>query len=121
MGYYTDFDGQFEISPALTPEHITATNNYDLSRPMEHLGFCNWKTDGSRLFSPANKAYYAQEWLRDMVEYFFKPNGYTLNGKVEWNGEDKNDSGVISVYDNIIYITPYVRTPGKTYSLNYVG
>jgi hypothetical protein len=56
-----------------------------------------------------------------MVEYFFKPNGYTLNGKVEWNGEDKNDSGVISVYDNIIYITPYVRTPGKTYSLNYVG
>lgn len=38
------------------------------------------------------------------VKNFFAPNGYKLNGKVTWGGEDGFDVGRIEIEDNSIVI-----------------
>ena len=39
-----------------------------------------------------------------LIEHFFKRWGYTLNGEVEWEGEDSEDRGMIRVVDNVVSI-----------------
>lgn len=40
------------------------------------------------------------DWLLYLIENFFAPNGYILNGYVEYQGESDGDAGVISIMDN---------------------
>lgn len=48
----------------------------------------------------SEKFYDYVEWLEYLIENFLKPWGYTLNGEVEWKGEDSSDLGKIVVEDN---------------------
>ena len=61
--------------------------------------------DGDKLeWNGAEKFYYYIEWLRYLIQHFFEPWGIKLNGKVEWQGEESNDFGMISVKDNVVKI-----------------
>lgn len=42
------------------------------------------------------------EWLVYLIEHFLKPWGYTLNGEVEWQGEESGDMGKIAVAGNAV-------------------
>lgn len=46
------------------------------------------------------KFYNYVEWLIYLIENFFKPWGITVNGEVEWSGEERSDIGKIVVTDN---------------------
>jgi hypothetical protein len=46
------------------------------------------------------KAYGFEEWLEYLIEHFFKPWGYVLNGELDWSGEDDDDLGTLYVHDN---------------------
>ena len=46
------------------------------------------------------KFYYYTEWLVYLIEKILKPNGYVLNGQVEYQGEEMGDRGFIIVTDN---------------------
>jgi hypothetical protein len=48
------------------------------------------------------KFYKYIEWLEYIIEHFLKPWGRTLNGEVEWQGEDHGDMGIIVVKDNVV-------------------
>jgi hypothetical protein len=48
------------------------------------------------------------EWLQYIVENFLELWGYTLNGAVEWEGEESGDTGRIVVLDNVIKLQ-YVK------------
>ena len=37
-----------------------------------------------------------------LIEKFLKPWGYTLNGQVEWSGEESGDLGLLVVKDNVV-------------------
>ncbi|RLA20260.1 MAG: hypothetical protein DRQ56_03600 [Gammaproteobacteria bacterium] len=50
----------------------------------------------------AVKAYHAREWLEYLIEHFFAPWGYLLNGTVTWIGEDEDDRGKWEVVDSDI-------------------
>lgn len=41
-------------------------------------------------------------WLEYIIKHFLKPWGKTLNGEVEWEGEDSSDIGKIIVEDNVV-------------------
>lgn len=43
-------------------------------------------------------------WLEWLIKYFFAPAGYILNGSVCYNGEDRDDRGVIVVENNSISV-----------------
>lgn len=69
----------------------------------DHMGI-EW--DGNEKF------YYYSEWLIYIVENFLKPWGYTLNGVVEWTGEQDDDWGTLLVSDNYLEIYDHKR-PGE--------
>lgn len=43
-------------------------------------------------------------WFTWLIDNFFKPNGYILNGEMTWQGEDDTDTGTITITDNVVDI-----------------
>ena len=67
--------------------------------------WCQWvvSQDGMHLeWDGGEKFYDYIEWLQYLINNFFSPLGYVLSGSVEWQGEDYDDFGTITVTDNII-------------------
>ena len=58
----------------------------------EETGVVEW--DGGEKF------YQYTDWLIYLIENFFEPAGYILNGEFIWIGEDSDDRGKISVVNN---------------------
>ena len=58
----------------------------------EETGVVEW--DGGEKF------YQYTDWLIYLIENFFEPAGYILNGEFIWIGEDSEDRGKISVVNN---------------------
>jgi hypothetical protein len=66
--------------------------------------WCHWEVteDGERLTPIDGKNYSATQWLQYLIDNFFKPWGYTLNGEVDAYGEDSTDLWRLVVEDNMI-------------------
>lgn len=66
--------------------------------------WCQWivTEDGHFLEWDGNEKFYNYlEWLDYLICEFFHPLGYVLNGSMEWQGEDYDDFGTITVTDNV--------------------
>lgn len=67
--------------------------------------WCQWisNKEGTGLeWDNGEKFYHYDEWLVYLIETFLKPWGYTLNGEVDWFGEDREDIGKLRVKDNVV-------------------
>lgn len=67
--------------------------------------WCQWvpSEDGTELkWDEGEKFYEYEAWLEYIIEHFMTPWGRTLNGDVEWQGEDRDDIGVLVVRDNVV-------------------
>lgn len=69
--------------------------------------WCQWvyeiDKDGFGIEWDQNEKFYNyEEWLVYIIDHFLKYWGYTLNGQVEWRGEDDTDLGLIVVKDNVV-------------------
>jgi hypothetical protein len=67
--------------------------------------WCQWvpNEDGTSIVWDGGEKFYEYiDWIEYLVENFIKPWGYTLNGEVEWYGEDANDRGMIVVDNNVV-------------------
>lgn len=67
--------------------------------------WCQWvpSDDGMAIgWDGGEKFYYYTEWLAYLIDNFLEPWGYTLTGKVTWQGEESGDCGTIHVQDNQI-------------------
>lgn len=65
--------------------------------------WCQWIIGPDRkslVWDNGEKFYNYTEWLEYLIQHFFAPCGYVLNGRVKWQGEDINDSGIIVVTNN---------------------
>ncbi len=68
---------------------------------------CQWcpSPDGTSIvWDEGEKFYLYVDWLRYLIEHFFEPWGYTLNGEVKWSGQEPSDTGVIRVVSNDIEV-----------------
>lgn len=55
-----------------------------------------------------------------LIEHFFAPLGYLLNGEVSWDADDVNDRGTIFVKDNLIEdIDDVIVNAGPSWSLDH--
>lgn len=73
--------------------------------------WCQWTVDDDGMhlsWDGGEKFYEYTEWLRWLIDNFFQPWGYTLNGEIYWSGEDSGDLGLIDVTDN--KVTTHVGT-----------
>ena len=41
-------------------------------------------------------------WFTWLIDNFFKPGGYVLNGETTWQGEEDDDTGTIKIENNIV-------------------
>lgn len=67
--------------------------------------WCQWIPSKDRtaiVWSGAEKFYYYVEWLEYLIEHFLGPWGYLLNGEVDWQGEEEEDRGTITVVENAV-------------------
>jgi hypothetical protein len=65
--------------------------------------WCQWIPTEDKLhieWDGGEKFYSYIEWLKYIITNFLEPKGYSLNGKVHWYGEDREDNGIIVVKDN---------------------
>jgi hypothetical protein len=108
MGYHTDLSGSLEIDPAPTQDHaivlraISKERHPDVGWPSN---YCPWELseNGDELeWDQTEKPRAYVEWLQYLVDQYFKPWGYALNGEVFWEGEESDDRGTIYVKDNVI-------------------
>jgi hypothetical protein len=69
--------------------------------------WCQWtpSEDGSIIeWDGSEKFYDYVEWLEYLIEQYLKPWGYTINGRTEWQGEDRDDVGAIEVVANEVHV-----------------
>lgn len=68
--------------------------------------WCQWIINNNdELVWDGNEKFYNYiKWLEYMINNFFEPFGYKLNGKVTWEGEDPDDIGMIIVKSNDVTI-----------------
>lgn len=118
MGYTTNFSGYFKFDKPLSVEHLRALEDFahDNHNLQELLNgqeddssdghdYCQWVPDeeGETLVWDGGEKFYDYvEWLEYLIVHFLKPWGYTLNGEVEWKGEQAGDLGKIIVTDNLV-------------------
>jgi hypothetical protein len=81
----------------------------DYNRPPDSQPglWCQWEPNetGTQLeWNGAEKFYNYTEWLQYLIKNFLTPWGYTLKGKVTWQGENDDDVGFIVVYNNRIFV-----------------
>lgn len=117
MGYEIYYDGEAKITPDITDEHIALFNMVTKTTPTDPAALDIFNKIGGRnmpscqFFVAEDRVLYAregelrgvaEEWLEGLIEHFFKPNGYVLEGQFTWSGEDVGDTGAIYVKDNKI-------------------
>ena len=91
------------------------TNIIDFNRPPKTQPslWCDWELqddDQTIEWNGSEKFYAYVEWIYYIINAVLKPNKIILNGKVEWNGEDKMDAGLIEVINNNVYVRHMVTT-----------
>lgn len=67
--------------------------------------WCQWTLNDANdklVWDGGEKFYHYVEWLKYMIENFFKPWNYVLNGKVKWQGEEMDDRGEMIVENNVV-------------------
>lgn len=66
--------------------------------------WCQWviNDDGELEWDGGEKFYNYEDWLIYLIDNFFEPLGYILNGDIEWQGEESDDFGIIHVVDNVV-------------------
>ena len=70
--------------------------------------WCDWvpNEDGTHLQWNGSEKFYAYvKWLKYLITNFFAPLGYSLNGEVQWRGEEWEDTGFIIVKNNVVSMT----------------
>lgn len=81
--------------------------DYNAWQVSVHPGlWCQWiiNDENQLVWDEGEKFYNYTEWLEYMIENFFEPLGYVLNGQIDWQGEESDDRGAIVVVNNQISI-----------------
>ena len=76
--------------------------------------WCHWIINerGNLCWSGDEKFYDYEEWLVYLINRFFEPEGYVLNGRILYSGERDDDMGYLFVKDNKVV---------KVYAWDYAG
>lgn len=85
-------------------DSITEYNNPPRGQPSL---WCQWvpSDDGTTIvWDGGEKFYEYTAWIEYLIEHFLKPWGYVLSGEVEWQGEERDDRGMIVVDNNVVKI-----------------
>ena len=76
--------------------------------------WCQWQPneDGTEIVWDGGEKFYMYHiWLVYLIEKILKPNGYVVNGTVEYRGEEWDDNGTLEVEDNQVFLDSKIQLP----------
>jgi len=102
-------EGEFfvEGTGSFGQDHTSDVVDYNEPPSTQPGLWCQWTPtqDGMGIeWDGGEKFYHYTEWLVYLITKILEPNGYVLNGVVQWRGEDVGDVGEIFVEDNKVFI-----------------
>ena len=72
--------------------------------PFYHDGFDSQAEYTFIAWDGNEKFYGYEDWMLYLLRHFLVPWGYIANGEIEWQGEDRDDMGLIVVENNVMSI-----------------
>lgn len=121
MGYSRTWAGAFRIEPQLREADVLRFESCVDRAPVDPLrSRCGWVPSPGEVFvagdttsvqtqgrgwlewDGAEKFTSGAEWLEYLVDSFFQPLGYTVTGRVTWEGEEPEDRGELSVRAGVV-------------------
>jgi len=103
-------------------EHSPDIINYNEPYSTQPGLWCQWIVlEQSLIWNGGEKFYKYREWLEYLIKEFFIPWGYTLNGRITFQGEDQDDCGYITVQNNILDIVRTKPADDDEYEYGYDG
>lgn len=101
-------DGEFYVDGGGFAGQDNENNILDYNRPPKTQPglWCQWTPNekGDAIeWDGGEKFYHYTEWIVYIIHKILKPNGYTLNGEVNWSGEETGDVGKIIIEDNKVF------------------
>lgn len=103
-------EGEFFVdSKAEFGQDTNNPNVIDMNEPPRTQPglWCQWEPteDGLEIkWNDGDKFYEYVDWIEYLIKKILAPNGYVLNGQVDWRGEDFYDIGSIIIKDNEVKI-----------------
>ena len=97
-------EGEYVVNVSNERDATVLSDNPPGKQPSK---FCDWVLAEDELhliWNDSDKFTGYVEWLDYLIERFFKPWGYVLNGRVHWEGEDRTDRGTIIVRHNVLEV-----------------
>jgi hypothetical protein len=124
-------EGEFYIfgGGSYGQEHETNIVDYNQEPSTQPSLWLQWTPTENRLsleWDSGEKFYSYTEWLVYLIYKVLAPNGYVLNGIVQWQGEENGDVGEIVVENNRVYTQEWKGdkkeiTPQNAETYSYVN
>lgn len=95
--------GAFGMNTTVNPAIIEMNQPPDTQPGL----WCDWTISEDckdLIWNQAEKTYNTEEWLKYLIDHFFAPKSYILNGEVRYQGEDWADHGIIFIENNIVSV-----------------
>lgn len=109
MGYDTHFQGRLTLSKELTAPQLKTLTEFlekDHKEPGIWTRWCDWRTDGKKLFwNGAEKSYDMELWLQVILDRFMKFWGIEVTGKMLAQGNNRTDTWTLEVKDGKVIKT----------------
>ena len=70
--------------------------------------WCQWLISDNKkeiVWDGGEKFYNYVEWIEYIIHKILAPRGYSLSGKVSWEGEDQGDVGKIRIENNNVSVS----------------
>lgn len=99
-------EGEFYYNPDsedFGQEHDDNIIDYNRPPRTQPSLWCQWTPTEDRQWlkwDGGEKFYAYVEWMKYLIDRILKPRGYTVNGCIEWQGEESDDRGRIIVKNN---------------------
>jgi hypothetical protein len=101
--FYVDGEIEPSLAKVRDPSIIDITSP---PRTQPNL-WCDWAPvhrDGYDTieWNGTEKSFDYVKWIEYIANKILAPKGYILDGEVEWRGENRGDTGTISIVDNVV-------------------
>ncbi len=106
LGEEGQFYARSDRNPSLWNDEPIPESIINYNAPPDDIPWlwCHWIINeaGNLQWNGAEKFTCYTEWLRYLIKNFFEPEGYVLNGRIQYWGMDPSDWGKIEVHNNIV-------------------
>lgn len=101
MGYHTDWNGTLKVQPAIREQDRKIYNAmlYTFDWPWENTGL----DENDLYLAIVDNGIDSDgmiQCLKNALNSFFIPYGYTISGTIEWQGDCWDDTGTVILKDN---------------------